>query len=209
MMKTTYDKNELSAPDSCLPNFSLLLKLMAKTRSLFVVTIGVIVLLQQQARCFQAGQARRPVATPRWLASVSTAQTKRLISISEKARKHITGMEKEAGWVHVRLGVRDGGCSGMSYVMEPCRADDVKEQDEVVDFDEGIRCAIDPESIPYVTGLELDYSDALVGGGFAFLNPNAETTCSCGNSFNVEKVKSLCEDRTDDEQQQHEQDMGR
>ena len=83
------------------------------------------------------------------------------------------------------------------------------QDDEVVDFEGGVRCAINRESVPYIQGMQLDYSDALVGGGFSFSNPNAETTCSCGNSFNIEKVKSLCEGRTDDEQQEHEEAMGR
>ena len=51
--------------------------------------------------------------------------------------------------------------------------------------EEGVRCVIDPKSLLYLFGLQLDYSTELIGGGFNFQNPNAETTCGCGKSFNV------------------------
>ena len=86
----------------------------------------------------------------------------------------------------LRMGVRSGGCSGMSYVMDFSTEDDIKEDDEVDDYvQENIKCVVDSKSLLYLYGLELDYSDKLVGGGFKFSNPNASESCGCGSSFGV------------------------
>ena len=82
------------------------------------------------------------------------------------------------------MGIRAGGCSGMSYVMDMIPPDQIKEDDHVEIY-EGIQCVVDPKSLLYLFGLQLDYSDELIGGGFKFINPNAETSCGCGKSFNV------------------------
>jgi len=86
----------------------------------------------------------------------------------------------------LRMGVKSGGCSGMSYVMDFCRADTIAEDDVVDVYEkEGIQCVVDAKSLLYLYGLELDYSSALIGGGFQFFNPNAEESCGCGSSFGV------------------------
>lgn len=86
----------------------------------------------------------------------------------------------------LRMGVRNGGCSGLSYVMDFSTADAIQEDDEVDKYDEqGIQCVVDSKSLLYLYGLELDYSDELIGGGFKFFNPNAEESCGCGSSFGV------------------------
>ena len=86
----------------------------------------------------------------------------------------------------LRMGVRNGGCSGLSYVMDFSTADDIQEEDEVDTYEnEGIQCVVDAKSLLYLYGLELDYSDELIGGGFKFFNPNAEENCGCGSSFGV------------------------
>jgi iron-sulfur cluster assembly accessory protein len=86
----------------------------------------------------------------------------------------------------LRMGVRSGGCSGMSYVMDFSTADAIHEDDEVDDYaQENIKCVVDSKSMLYLYGLELDYSDKLVGGGFKFSNPNASESCGCGSSFGV------------------------
>mmetsp|Transcript_34748 Transcript_34748/g.74010 ORF Transcript_34748/g.74010 Transcript_34748/m.74010 type:complete len:193 (-) Transcript_34748:366-944(-) len=86
----------------------------------------------------------------------------------------------------LRMGVRNGGCSGLSYVMDFSTEDDIEEEDEVDEYDaEGIKCVVDAKSLLYLYGLELDYSDELIGGGFKFFNPNAEDSCGCGSSFGV------------------------
>lgn len=84
----------------------------------------------------------------------------------------------------LRMGVRSGGCSGMSYVMD--FTEDVQDDDTIDEYpDQQIQCVVDAKSLLYLYGLELDYSDELVGGGFQFHNPNAEESCGCGSSFAV------------------------
>ena len=80
------------------------------------------------------------------------------------------------------MAVRAGGCSGMSYVMDLTKQEDVDENDTIVNLDENMRCVIDPKSLMFLYGMQLDYSDELIGGGFSFSNPNAEETCGCGKS---------------------------
>ena len=72
----------------------------------------------------------------------------------------------------LRMGVRSGGCSGMSYVMDFSTEDAIEEDDEIDDYaSENIKCVVDAKSMLYLYGLELDYSDELIGGGFKFFNP--------------------------------------
>jgi len=82
------------------------------------------------------------------------------------------------------MGVRAGGCSGMSYVMDFISVNDVTGDDHIEEYD-GIKCVVDPKSLMFLYGLQLDYSDELIGGGFKFQNPNAESSCGCGKSFGV------------------------
>lgn len=82
----------------------------------------------------------------------------------------------------LRVGVRQGGCSGMSYMMDFETPANIRDTDEVFDYD-GFKVVCDPKSILYLYGLVLDYSDAMIGGGFQFTNPNANQTCGCGKSF--------------------------
>jgi iron-sulfur cluster assembly accessory protein len=87
----------------------------------------------------------------------------------------------------LRMGVRSGGCSGMSYVMDFASPDDAVADDDQIDTYESdkIQCIVDAKSMLYLYGLELDYSTELIGGGFRFFNPNAEESCGCGSSFGV------------------------
>ena len=109
------------------------------------------------------------------------------ISFSDAAMTQLQSLKAKQGGdeLVVRMGVRAGGCSGMSYVMDVAGPEAVNEEDTVVEYEGGIRCAIDPKSLMFLYGLRLDYSDALIGGGFSFQNPNAESTCGCGTSFGV------------------------
>lgn len=91
---------------------------------------------------------------------------------------------KQEDQMVLRMGVRAGGCSGMTYVMDFVGKVDVTEDDHV-EFFQGVQYAIDPKSLMFLYGMELDYSDELIGGGFKFQNPNAETSCGCGKSFGV------------------------
>ena len=87
----------------------------------------------------------------------------------------------------LRMGVRSGGCSGMSYVMDFCTQDSINMEDDQIDVYETdrIQCVVDSKSMLYLYGLQLDYSTQLIGGGFKFYNPNAEESCGCGSSFGV------------------------
>ena len=86
----------------------------------------------------------------------------------------------------LRMGVRNGGCSGLSYVMDFSTEDAIEEDDAVDEYPgEKIKCVVDAKSMLYLYGLELDYSNELIGGGFKFFNPNAEESCGCGSSFGV------------------------
>lgn len=89
------------------------------------------------------------------------------------------GLPETAG---VRIGVRGGGCSGYSYVLNFDRAP--AEGDEVIE-EAGVRLFCDRQSLPLLAGTLLDYTDGLMGRGFQFKNPNATGTCGCGESFSV------------------------
>lgn len=107
------------------------------------------------------------------------------IILTEAALKHVLALqEKQGKELYLRVGVRQGGCSGMSYMMDFEEPSSVRENDQVFDYD-GFKIVCDPKSLLYLYGLVLDYSDALIGGGFQFTNPNANQSCGCGKSFGV------------------------
>ena len=89
----------------------------------------------------------------------------------------------------LRVGVRSGGCSGMSYTMDFIRTDEINPDDKVYDYslkaDQTFQVVCDPKSLLYIYGMQLDFSKELIGGGFNFVNPNASQTCGCGSSFAV------------------------
>lgn len=84
---------------------------------------------------------------------------------------------------HLRVGVKGGGCSGLSYNMD--FDDKTGNTDEIVILSDGLRVVIDRKSLLYLYGTELNYSDGLNGKGFEWINPNASRTCGCGESFAV------------------------
>jgi iron-sulfur cluster assembly protein len=105
------------------------------------------------------------------------------ILMSDTALKHVLELRAKHGSdLCLRVGVRGGGCSGMSYTMDFEDPQNIQETDEVFEY-EGFQVVSDPKSLLYIYGLMLDYSDALIGGGFKFTNPNATQTCGCGTSF--------------------------
>jgi iron-sulfur cluster assembly protein len=111
------------------------------------------------------------------------SQLSRGILMSEAALAHVKALrDKQSSDLCLRVGVRQGGCSGMSYMMDFETLENVGEHDEVYDYD-GFQVVCDRKSLLYLYGLMLDYSDALIGGGFQFTNPNANQTCGCGKSF--------------------------
>ena len=105
------------------------------------------------------------------------------ITLTQRAADHINRyIEKRGAGVGLRLGVRTTGCSGLAYkleyVDEPAAGDQVYEQ-----F--GVRVYIDPKSLPFVEGTELDYTREGLNEGFKFANPNEKASCGCGESFTV------------------------
>ena len=98
---------------------------------------------------------------------------------ADHVRKFLGGRGKGVG---IRLGVRTSGCSGMAYVLE--FADELEEEDLVFE-DHGVKVIIDPKSLIYLDGTELDYTKDGLNEGFKFNNPNVKDSCGCGESFNV------------------------
>jgi iron-sulfur cluster assembly protein len=108
-----------------------------------------------------------------------------MVTISEKALNHVISLMMQAGMTpethNLRVGVKGGGCSGLSYTMD--FDDTITDMDEVVEADGGLKVVIDKKSVLYLFGTQLTYSDGLNGRGFAWENPNASRTCGCGESF--------------------------
>ena len=107
-----------------------------------------------------------------------------MVTVSEKALEHVVELMTEKGITpdthFLRVGVKGGGCSGLSYAMD--FDNNVTDMDEVVDLNV-LRVIIDKKSLLYLYGTELDYSDGLNGRGFNWINPSASRTCGCGESF--------------------------
>ncbi|HEY9854008.1 MAG TPA: iron-sulfur cluster assembly accessory protein [Leptolyngbyaceae cyanobacterium] len=115
----------------------------------------------------------------------ATQSQQRGIQITESALRQVMFLrEKQGKDLCLRVGVRQGGCSGMSYMMDFIDPSAITPDDDVFDYD-GFQLVCDRKSLLYLYGLVLDYSDAMIGGGFQFTNPNAAQTCGCGKSFAV------------------------
>ena len=94
-------------------------------------------------------------------------------------------LAKHPAAVAVRFGVKKTGCSGFSYTVD--LAEVIAENDRVYDLD-GVRVVIDPKSLPYVEGTEIDYAKQGLNANFVFRNPNATGECGCGESFTVDAM---------------------
>ena len=108
----------------------------------------------------------------------------RLIRLTDGAARKVTALLSKQGRTNgvLRVAVVGGGCSGLQYKMD--LQDGPASRDILVET-AGVRVVVDPKSALYVTGSELDYLDALQEGGFKVKNPNAATSCSCGESFSA------------------------
>jgi len=105
------------------------------------------------------------------------------VTLTEKAADHVQSfLAKRGKGVGLRVGVRTSGCSGMAYKLE--FADTVEANDTQFES-HGVRVIVDPKSLPYVDGTELDYTREGLNEGFKFRNPNVKDECGCGESFNV------------------------
>lgn len=109
-----------------------------------------------------------------------------MIKVSESASKKIIDMMKEEGFDaatdYVRVGVKSGGCSGLSYELKFDKA--LGENDKVFE-DSNVKIAVEKKSFLYLAGTILEFSGGLNGKGFVFNNPNASRTCGCGESFSL------------------------
>jgi len=105
-----------------------------------------------------------------------------MISLTDKAANKIKEMVKNENdeGMSLRLGIKGGGCSGFNYSLNFEKS--ISENDQVFS-EKGVRIIVDPKSIIYLAGTELDFVDSLDGSGFTFNNPNAAKTCGCGSSF--------------------------
>ncbi len=108
------------------------------------------------------------------------------ITLTETAAREIKSIidqqELDASKVRLRVGVKGGGCSGFSYILD--LTETAREMDEAFD-QHGITVVCDPKSLLYLSGVTIDFKDEIMGRGFVFNNPNASTTCGCGSSFSA------------------------
>ena len=109
---------------------------------------------------------------------------KQIIRLSDNAAERIKFImsKAESSAIGVRVGVKTGGCAGMSYMME--YANEVKPNEEVIE-EKGVKVFIDPNAIIYLLGTEMDYKQEKFSSKFVFKNPNETERCGCGESFKV------------------------
>ena len=108
--------------------------------------------------------------------------SEQIIKLSDKAVSRIKEIMSKAenSTIGVRVGVKSGGCAGMSYIME--YAKDVRPNEEVIE-DKGVKVLIDPKAVIYLLGTEMDYKKEKFSSQFVFNNPNETERCGCGESF--------------------------
>lgn len=105
------------------------------------------------------------------------------ITLTETAAKHVQAhLAKRGKGIGLRLGVKTTGCSGLAYKLE--YADEAKPEDLTFQS-QGINVLVDPKSLPYIDGTELDFAREGLNEGFKFNNPNVKDTCGCGESFTI------------------------
>ncbi len=105
------------------------------------------------------------------------------VTMTERAARHVSGfLQKRGKGVGLRVGVRTTGCSGMAYKLE--YADAAAPEDQTFES-HGIKIFVDPKSLAYIEGTELDFVREGLNEGFRFSNPNEKNRCGCGESFNV------------------------
>ena len=135
----------------------------------------------KQSSLFSSIPSPSPPGEPQIITLLPSAETRLTALLSQSSPQKV-----------LRMGVKPGGCSGLSYTMDFVEESTITEDDTINTFPavstsdgKHLRCIIDSKSVLYLYGMKLDYSDALIGGGFQFHNPNAEKSCGCGKSFGV------------------------
>ena len=113
------------------------------------------------------------------------AVTPRNVVLTERAAKRIGKiLGKETPGSVLRIAVSGGGCSGFQYGLMIEEGEGATDADQTIESN-GVRLFVDPISVRYLKGAEVDFVDNLAGGGFTIRNPNAKSTCGCGSSFSV------------------------
>jgi iron-sulfur cluster assembly protein len=115
----------------------------------------------------------------------TTTETHGIILTETAAREVKTIVEQQEldkDKVRLRVGVKGGGCSGFSYILDLTETQ--KDTDELFE-QHGVKIIIDPKSLLYLNGVTVDFKDEIMGRGFVFTNPNATSSCGCGSSFSV------------------------
>ncbi len=119
-------------------------------------------------------------------ATATTEAAPSVVILSESAAREINNIVKsqelDATKIRLRVGVKGGGCSGFSYLLDLTESQ--KETDELFE-QHGIKIIVDPKSLLYLNGTTIDFKDEIMGRGFVFGNPNATSTCGCGSSFSA------------------------
>lgn len=108
-----------------------------------------------------------------------------MIRVSDSAVEQVQKLKTDQSVsqeAFIRVGVKGGGCSGLTYMMD--FDTELKDEDKVFE-DKGVKIVVDKKSFLYLVGTELDYAGGLNGKGFSFINPNANRTCGCGESFSI------------------------
>ncbi|MAJ61792.1 MAG: hypothetical protein CBC48_18795 [bacterium TMED88] len=113
--------------------------------------------------------------------AAAEAPAESVIELTESAQEEVRRLLAAEGMPGLRLGIKGGGCSGLSYLLE---FTEQREGDTVVDF-EGLKVFLDRKSTIYLRGVTLDHQSGLDGRGFVFHNPQASNTCGCGESFSL------------------------
>lgn len=109
-----------------------------------------------------------------------------VVFLSESAAREVNNIvqqqELDASKIRLRVGVKGGGCSGFSYLLDMTESQ--KDSDEMFE-QHGIKIIVDPKSLLYLNGTTIDFKDEIMGRGFVFQNPNATSSCGCGSSFSA------------------------
>ena len=117
------------------------------------------------------------------IGEIRTEFMKQIIKLSNKAAGRIKEiLAKDEKSLGVRIGVKSGGCAGMSYIME--YAKEPKSNDELIE-DKGVKVFVDPGAVMYLLGTEMDYKEEEFSSTFVFKNPNETERCGCGESFKI------------------------
>lgn len=115
-------------------------------------------------------------------ASQTQQPTGAIVDVTEAAAHKLCQVLENSGNQGIRIGVAGGGCAGLQYDLKP--EEKPAENDLVLEF-HGVTVFVNPMVVPYLKGTRIDFSEALMDGGFKFQNPNATSSCGCGTSFGI------------------------